>query len=96
MGGWNRGSGQSSALRGGHSLSMIRVGLSSLAVLLVVLMLGPVIALWVYGEWRRRSRDREAARQVAQCGMCGFHFRREEGGQVAASCPRCTALVNLT
>jgi hypothetical protein len=34
--------------------------------------------------------------------MCGFHFRREEEGlrreeqgQVATSCPRCSALVNL-
>jgi hypothetical protein len=75
---------------------MIRVGLSSLAVLLVVLMLAPVIALWIYGEWQRRRRDYEAALQVAKCGMCGFHFRRSEEKQVAASCPRCSALVNLT
>lgn len=102
MGGWNRGPWESSALRGGQSLIMIRVGLSSLAVVLVVLMLGPVIALWIYGEWQRRSRERQAARQVARCGMCGFHFRREEEelrregqGQFAASCPRCSALVNL-
>ena len=95
---------------------MIRVGLSSLAVVLVVLMLGPVIALWIHGEWQRRRREQQAARQVARCGMCGFHFRREEEGlrreeeglrreeeglrreeqgQVATSCPRCSALVNL-
>jgi hypothetical protein len=73
---------------------MVRVGLSSLAVLLVVLMLGPVIALWIYAEWQRGRRDYKAARQVARCGMCGFHFRREEDGQVAMSCPRCSALVN--
>ena len=81
---------------------MIRVGLSSLAVVLVVLMLGPVIALWIHGEWQRRRREQQAARQVARCGMCGFHFRREEEGlrreeqgQVATSCPRCSELVNL-
>lgn len=74
---------------------MIRVGLSSLAVWLVVLMLSPVIALWLYGEWQRRRRDHQAARQIARCGMCGFHFRRTTQEQVAASCPRCSALVNL-
>ena len=116
MGGWDRGFGESSALRRGQSLIMIRVGLSSLAVLLVVLMLGPVIVLWIYGEWQRQRREHQTARQVARCGMCGFHFRREEegllrqeeglrregeglrreeAGQVATSCPRCSALVNL-
>jgi hypothetical protein len=68
-----------------------------------------VIALWIHGEWQRRRREQQAARQVARCGMCGFHFRREEEGlrreeeglrreeqgQVATSCPRCSALVNL-
>ena len=75
---------------------MIRVGLSSLAVVLVALMLGPVILLWVYDEWRRRRMEHEAARRVAHCGMCGFQFRRETGDGPVSSCPRCSARVKLT
>ena len=75
---------------------MIRVGLSSLAVVLVVLMLGPVILLWVYGEWQRRRMENEAAQRVAHCGMCGFEFRRETEDGPVSSCPRCDARVRLT
>ena len=74
---------------------MIRVSLSSLAVVLVVLMLGPVILLWVYGEWRRAIKNREASKHIAQCGMCGFQFRRETLNQTALVCPRCSALVGV-
>jgi hypothetical protein len=72
---------------------MIRVSLSSLAVVLVVLMLGPVILLWIYGEWRRAIMNREASRWIAQCGMCGFQFRRETLVDSALVCPRCEAPV---
>lgn len=74
---------------------MIRVSLSSLAVVLVVLMLGPVILLWIYGEWRRAIEDRKASQRIAQCGMCGFQFRRENLEPGALVCPRCSAPVGV-
>lgn len=74
---------------------MIRVSLSSLAVVLVALMLGPVILMWVYGEWRRAIKNREASQRIAQCGMCGFQFRRDTLEQIALVCPRCGAPVGV-
>jgi uncharacterized paraquat-inducible protein A len=75
---------------------MIRVSLSSLAVVLAALMLGPVIIMWVYGEWRRAKKYREAMQGVTQCVMCGFQFRRENPKQTAALCPRCDAPVGAS
>ena len=70
---------------------MIRVHLSLLVVIYLGLMVGPVLALWLFNEFRRQRRERAAFRFVLRCGMCAFEFE-DRTETLLPKCPRCSSL----
>lgn len=70
---------------------MIRISLSTLVLIYLLLMLGPIFVAWLYNEWRRQRRERAAFRHVLRCGMCGFEFE-DKTGTLLPRCPRCGCL----
>jgi rubrerythrin len=70
---------------------MIPVDLSTLVLISLVLMLGPVFAAWLMNEYRRSRRERAAFEHVIHCRLCGFDFE-DQGQEVVSKCPRCGSL----
>jgi len=70
---------------------MIRVSLSTLALICLGLMLGPIFFSWLFTEWRRQRRERAAFRHILHCAMCGFEHE-DRSRELLVRCPRCAAL----
>ncbi len=70
---------------------MIRVSLSTLVLICLVLMIGPILCFWLLNEWRRQRRERAAFRHVIRCPMCGFEHE-DKSRELLVRCPRCAAL----
>jgi rubrerythrin len=70
---------------------MIPVDLSTLVMITLALMLGPIFAAWLLNEYRRGQRERAALRHVIHCRLCGFEFS-DPSQDVLAKCPRCNSL----
>ena len=70
---------------------MISVSLSYLALIYLILMLGPVLGAWFFSEWRRQRRERAAFRHVMRCTLCAFEFE-DDTPSLLARCPRCGSL----
>ncbi len=67
---------------------MFRVDLSTLVLISLALMLGPVFIAWFMNEYRRSQRERAAFQHVLRCTLCGFEFQ-DQSQEVLAKCPRC-------
>ena len=70
---------------------MIRVDLSTLVLISLLIMLGPIVAAWLLNEYRRSKRERAAFQHVIQCRLCSFEFE-DQGQEVLSRCPRCGSL----
>ncbi len=70
---------------------MIRVSLSYLVLCYLVLMLSPIFCAWLWSEWRRQQRERDAFRHVLRCGLCAFEFE-DRTDTLLPRCPHCGSL----
>ena len=70
---------------------MIRVSLSTLVVIYLVLMLGPILGAWLFSEWRRQRRERAAFRHVLRCKLCACEYA-DATSTLLPRCPHCGAL----
>ena len=70
---------------------MIPVSLSYLVLIYLLIMLGPILGAWFFGEWRRQRRERAAFRHVTRCTICTFEFE-DPTPAVLPRCPRCGSL----
>ncbi|RYD80888.1 MAG: hypothetical protein EOP84_11650 [Verrucomicrobiaceae bacterium] len=70
---------------------MFRVSLSTLVLISLAIMLGPVFIAWLLNEYRRSRRERAAFQHVLRCTLCGFEFQ-DQSQEVLAKCPRCGRL----
>lgn len=70
---------------------MIRVSLSTLVVIYLGLMLGPILGAWLFSEWRRQRRERAAFRHVLRCKLCASEYA-DATSTLLPRCPHCGAL----
>ena len=70
---------------------MIRVSLTLLIFIYLAAFLSAIFALWIWHEWRRTRRERQAVRHRVRCSICAFEFE-DESGEALARCPRCGSL----
>lgn len=67
---------------------MIRVSFGVLTLILLCMMLGPIFVAWVFNEYRRTLRERDAFRHVLHCSICGFEFE-DRTAEPLPRCPKC-------
>jgi uncharacterized paraquat-inducible protein A len=70
---------------------MIRVSFGVLALIFLLLMLGPIFIAWLANEFRRSRREQAAFRHVLRCGICTLEFE-DRTETVLPRCPRCGSL----
>ena len=70
---------------------MIPVDLSTLVMITLAIMLGPIFVAWLLNEYRRARREKAALQHVIHCRLCGFEFL-DQSQDVLAKCPRCGSL----
>jgi len=70
---------------------VIQVSLSTLVLIYLSIMLVPIFTAWLFNEWRRQRRERDAFRYVLHCGVCGFEFE-DKSSALLPRCPRCGGL----
>jgi predicted Zn-ribbon and HTH transcriptional regulator len=70
---------------------MIRVDLSTLVLIALLLMMGPIVLAWLLNEYRRSRREKAAFQHVLHCRLCSFEFE-DQGQEALSRCPRCGSL----
>jgi uncharacterized paraquat-inducible protein A len=70
---------------------MIPVSLSYLVLIYLILMLGPIFCAWLFNEWRRQRRERDAFRHVLRCHLCACEFE-DKTNALLPRCPHCGTL----
>lgn len=70
---------------------MIRTSLSLLVSIYLVVFLCAVFFVWLWQEWRRQRRERQALAYRLRCVICAFEFE-DRTGELLPRCPRCGSL----
>lgn len=70
---------------------MIRVSLTLLIFIYLAAFSSAIFALWIWHEWQRTRRERQAVRHRVRCTLCAFEFEASEDESLVR-CPRCGSL----
>jgi uncharacterized paraquat-inducible protein A len=70
---------------------MIHVSLTLLIFIYLFGFLSAVFGLWIWSEFRRQRRARQALRNRVCCSLCSFHFD-DPSEEPLPRCPRCGAI----
>ncbi len=70
---------------------MISVSLSYLTLIYLLIMLGPILGVWLVGEWRRQRRERATFLHLLQCKLCAGQFE-DATDEPLPRCPYCGGL----
>ena len=69
---------------------MIDLPLGDLFILYLTLVLGLLFAVWIYGDWRRKRRERVNRRNHLVCNICGVPYEDKSRAPIPP-CPECGA-----
>ena len=70
---------------------MFRVSFSLLFVCYLSVILAGLFAVWVFGDWRRKRREKLARRYHLICNICGLPYEDKSHDEIPP-CPKCGAL----
>lgn len=70
---------------------MIQISLSLLVGIYLMIFLTIVFVTWLWQEWQRQRREREALRHRLQCTICALEFE-DRSDTILPRCPRCGSL----
>lgn len=69
---------------------MIRVALSQLFIYYLIFILSCLLAIWLFGDWRRKRREKKARRYYLVCNICGITYEDRTPDDIPP-CPKCGA-----
>ena len=69
---------------------MIRVALSQLFIYYLIFILAGLLAVWLFGDWRRKRREKQARRYHLACNICGVTYEDRSHDDIPP-CPKCGA-----
>ena len=70
---------------------MIQTSLSVLVFVYLFALLTLVFSVWLYQEWLRQRRERQALQYRLRCTICGLDFEDRSSAPLPR-CPRCGSL----
>ncbi len=70
---------------------MFRVSLSFLFVCYLIIILSALFAVWLFGDWRRKRREKLLRRFHLICNICGSPYEDRSNDPIPP-CPKCGAL----
>lgn len=69
---------------------MIRVALSQLFIYYLIAILSGLLAIWLFGDWRRKRKEKQARRFHLVCNICGITYEDRTNDDIPP-CPKCGA-----
>lgn len=67
---------------------MFRVSLTDLIVVYLILILCLLFALWIFGDYRRKRREKRERKFHLVCDICGGNYEDRSKDPIP-KCPKC-------